>query len=295
MKYKSAHTKVQWIDPLTITITSLVADISWPLHEASGPVNDGVHSYEFPWDEWSNSGVKGPYKNWLEGYSPLEYVVGGEWNNEAGWEVSAHETFYNTDFVALLKHIGIANSCDEKNTRTEYYHNIKVWGHSEGEYGYWWENTKKGACNNLVHFVAYHGEGWDGPESEYITGKIASANEFEQESGEEETLRPNEPPFVGTAPASGVSETTATLNGTVNPDGLDTHYYFEYGPTEGYGNVIPAEPGWTSAPVKATSPVTTRSAASPRRPNTTTASSLSTAKGSATAGTRPSVPTNVPR
>jgi len=45
------------------------------------------------------------------------------------------------------------------------------------------------------------------------------------------------PPEVTTTAASHVGETEATLNGTVNPKGLDTHYHFEYGTT-----------GWTSTP-----------------------------------------------
>ena len=35
----------------------------------------------------------------------------------------------------------------------------------------------------------------------------------------------------------------ATLNGSLAPDGFDTHYYFEYGETEAYGSVSPAPPG----------------------------------------------------
>jgi hypothetical protein len=35
----------------------------------------------------------------------------------------------------------------------------------------------------------------------------------------------------------------ATLNGSLAPDGLDTHYYFEYGETEAYGSLSPALPG----------------------------------------------------
>ena len=51
------------------------------------------------------------------------------------------------------------------------------------------------------------------------------------------------PPTATTSAASEVGETTAKLNGSVNPNGLDTHYYFEYGPTTTFGHVIPAAPG----------------------------------------------------
>ncbi len=43
------------------------------------------------------------------------------------------------------------------------------------------------------------------------------------------------PPIVATEAASAVTETSATLNGTVNPDNLSTTYHFEYGTTTAYG------------------------------------------------------------
>ena len=50
-------------------------------------------------------------------------------------------------------------------------------------------------------------------------------------------------PTATTSAASEVTGTSAKLNGSVNPNGFDTHYYFEYGPTTSYGNAIPAPPG----------------------------------------------------
>lgn len=44
------------------------------------------------------------------------------------------------------------------------------------------------------------------------------------------------PPFVQTTAASAVTSTSATLNGTVNPDNLATTYHFEYGLTTAYGS-----------------------------------------------------------
>jgi hypothetical protein len=42
-------------------------------------------------------------------------------------------------------------------------------------------------------------------------------------------------PTATTQQATGVTETEATLNGSVNPEGQATSYYFEYGTTESYG------------------------------------------------------------
>ncbi len=43
------------------------------------------------------------------------------------------------------------------------------------------------------------------------------------------------------APAS-ITDTTATLNGSVNPEGLATTYQFQYGTSASYGSVTPASP-----------------------------------------------------
>ncbi len=57
------------------------------------------------------------------------------------------------------------------------------------------------------------------------------------------------PPVVSTTAATNVAGTSATLNGTVNPNGLSTNYNFEWGTTTGYGNsttVTAAGSGYTA-------------------------------------------------
>jgi hypothetical protein len=61
-------------------------------------------------------------------------------------------------------------------------------------------------------------------------------------------------PTVTTLPATGVNSTTATLNGTVNPNGNATTYFFQWGTTTGYGNTTPAgslPAGSSAVPVSA--------------------------------------------
>ena len=61
-------------------------------------------------------------------------------------------------------------------------------------------------------------------------------------------------PSVATLAATSVTGTTATLNGTINPNGLATTYYFEWGTTTSYGTtttVISAGSGTTSIAVNA--------------------------------------------
>jgi phosphodiesterase/alkaline phosphatase D-like protein len=43
-------------------------------------------------------------------------------------------------------------------------------------------------------------------------------------------------PAVATAGATSVATTTAVVNGTINPEGTATSYYFQYGTTSGYGH-----------------------------------------------------------
>jgi hypothetical protein len=55
--------------------------------------------------------------------------------------------------------------------------------------------------------------------------------------GADNTFTTPAPPAVVTGPASGVSSTLATVNGTVNPQGQPTSYHFQYGTTTGYGSL----------------------------------------------------------
>src|SRR5581483_2448341 len=48
-------------------------------------------------------------------------------------------------------------------------------------------------------------------------------------------------PAVVTAPASGLASTSATLNGSVNPNGRATTWYFEYGTSTAYGSRTPSQ------------------------------------------------------
>ena len=47
------------------------------------------------------------------------------------------------------------------------------------------------------------------------------------------------PPTVTTGATTGIKQTEATLNGTLNPNGPETHYRFEYGTTTSYGSSTP--------------------------------------------------------
>jgi hypothetical protein len=62
------------------------------------------------------------------------------------------------------------------------------------------------------------------------------------------------PPAVGTGKATAVAQQTATLNGSVNPHGVPTAFYFQFGRTKSYGARTPtgdAGTGTKAHPVSA--------------------------------------------
>jgi hypothetical protein len=68
------------------------------------------------------------------------------------------------------------------------------------------------------------------------------------------TAQGGSPPTVATAPETGVSDTAATFNGSVNPNGQGTNYAFQWGPSTGYGHetsLTSAGSGTTSSTVSA--------------------------------------------
>jgi hypothetical protein len=66
--------------------------------------------------------------------------------------------------------------------------------------------------------------------------RIAAVNSFGTANGVDKTFKTKaSPPVVTTGVASNLTGTGATLNGTVNPEGFETSYYFEYGTTLEYG------------------------------------------------------------
>ncbi len=69
-------------------------------------------------------------------------------------------------------------------------------------------------------------------------------------------LPPAQPPEATSAPATGVTDTGASLNGSVNPMGRKTTFRFEYGTTTAYGSVTStASAGSGSSAVPVSAPV----------------------------------------
>jgi len=68
-------------------------------------------------------------------------------------------------------------------------------------------------------------------------------------------------PVVATSAATGVSATSAVLNATVNPEGVPTTYYFQYGTTSGFGqDTTTRSAGSGTSPVHVSQPLSGLSA-----------------------------------
>ena len=102
-------------------------------------------------------------------------------------------------------------------------------------------------------------EGWlqEEPKGEHLTnsnreGQEEGGQTFSYASGEIEEGPPEEAPDVKTQAPSAVTQTAATLNGTVDPNGAEvTDCRFEYGPTGAYGSstACAVAPGSGKGPV----------------------------------------------
>ncbi len=92
-----------------------------------------------------------------------------------------------------------------------------------------------GSTNQEFHFT------WTGlsPNTTYYFQLVAvyGAGKTKVEGGRMtvKTAAPPAAPTASTQQATGVTETEATLKGTVNPDGEATEYFFEYGTDTNYG------------------------------------------------------------
>ena len=102
-------------------------------------------------------------------------------------------------------------------------------------------NMVSDICSNggdgTLQFVGYSGE-------PNLTSAQWSALDTAQAADCGSSTPPPTPsaPAVTTGAGSGITNTAATLNGTVNPDGAATTYQFQYGTSTSYGSVTPASP-----------------------------------------------------
>jgi hypothetical protein len=73
--------------------------------------------------------------------------------------------------------------------------------------------------------------------------RVVASNSAGTTFGEDEVFTTLPPVLINSESASGVTATSATLAGEINPLGRDTSYRFEYGPTLAYGTSVPVPDG----------------------------------------------------
>ena len=89
--------------------------------------------------------------------------------------------------------------------------------------------------------------------------RVIATNSDGTTIGPDRTFRTASPPDIASVRASDATGTSAVLHADINPVGFDTKYFFEYGTSTGYGQVIPAAPedlGEGTSPVSVTQTVT---------------------------------------
>ena len=89
--------------------------------------------------------------------------------------------------------------------------------------------------------------------------RLVATNPTATRHGHNVSFTTSNPPTVETLPATGVEQTVATLNATVNPEGTTlSDCHFEYGPSTEYGTHVPCspEPGVEKEPVPVSASLT---------------------------------------
>jgi phosphodiesterase/alkaline phosphatase D-like protein len=87
--------------------------------------------------------------------------------------------------------------------------------------------------------------------------RLVATNSAGTSRGADAILTTASAPVAVTGSASAITATSAMLNGTVNPDGRDTAWYFEYGTSTSYGTKTPAkDAGAGTNPVAVSASVT---------------------------------------
>ena len=84
--------------------------------------------------------------------------------------------------------------------------------------------------------------------------RLIATNANGTTKGPDQTFTTHNVADVATEPATEITQSSATLNGSFTADGDATSYHFEWGATEGYGNVtptLPAAAGSGTVPVSA--------------------------------------------
>lgn len=138
----SRYLKTSWIDPINITISSQKVGLKWTSSS---------------WLNWAYQ--RDSFKGCINGVCLDEtYIVSGSDSLSTlsdGWKKTANVHFRNTSFalwvVAILGASGWAACGFPANSQADFYHTDSVTGYKNGGSAWNWNDSKSGACTNLVH------------------------------------------------------------------------------------------------------------------------------------------------
>lgn len=100
-----------------------------------------------------------------------------------------------------------------------------------GRYSAWWTTSSQ----NFAEQTITTGCTSNAAQQSGVTSDAAATRSVTTLAAAREAPSRTSAPSASTGSASNVTSSGATLNGTVNPNGTATYYYFEYGTSPGYG------------------------------------------------------------
>lgn len=195
--------------------------------EPSGPNQD----YEYAVDDWLNNPANNSWANdtelmiWTDthGQRPFGNDTGNVYTDAAGvqWEIWTGGGASAVSPVSVISFVRKVNSVSGSLDRLGFYDYMRT----------------HGLINSSISTLGLDQTNY-GLEicSTGGSAKTYGVTNYSQVVGQGQPQ--NQAPVVSTDPASAVTDTSATLNGSVNPEGQATSFQFDYGTTNAYGTTV---------------------------------------------------------
>jgi Kelch motif protein/galactose oxidase-like protein len=216
------------------------------LTEAHGVWANSPTSYTYQWQDCDSSGAS---CSDISGATGQTYVLKA---TDAGHTIRVKETATNeggsatatsaqTAVVLPLAPSNtspptISGTATQGQTLTEAH---GAWANSPTSYAYQWQDCDSAgnSCSDISGATSqtYVLQATDAGHTIRVQETATNAGGSATATSAASTAVVPLAPAVTTTAASGVTDSSVELNGTVNPNGSATTYYFQYGPTTSYG------------------------------------------------------------
>jgi hypothetical protein len=146
--YWSAFNKTRFVDPVDLTIVSLVDNETWEISGSSIP--------------WASANMV-PYMEHIGG--DVTTNLGGNlwWASSSTWTESlAQNSWTNSDFEAwVVAVLGVAGyaACGFNSSPADFYLQSDTTGYNTANFGVSWSDSRSGGCVDLTHFSQNDGAG----------------------------------------------------------------------------------------------------------------------------------------